>query len=153
MTVDVAQCRAYFIGWVAATTGLAVPPVMSTVMPARAPAGPPPLDHVPPPTWRILPGRYIVAVEVAPTGLPRAPWLPVPAPRVPRSVIAPSPDGSSSNICVPVTVKRLPLVGATNERGYHQRFSPPAALPVPLPYAATLVAPVRSFHELPWSGV
>ena len=59
---------------------------MSTVKPARAPSGPPPLPHQPPPTCRILPGRYIVAVEVAPTGLPSAPWLAMPAGRVPRSV-------------------------------------------------------------------
>ena len=123
ITVEVGQCRAYFIGWVAATTGVAVPPLMSTVRPARAPAGPPPLDQVPPPTWRILPGRYIVAVDVAPTGLPRLPWLPVPAPRVPRIWIEPSPAGSSSNICVPEMLKMLPLVGATKARGYHQRFS------------------------------
>src|SRR5689334_9169157 len=126
MTTEDAQCRPYFIGCVAVTTGVAVPPVMSTVKPARAPAGPPPLAHQPPPTCRILPGRYIVAVEVAPTGLPRSPWLPEPSPRVPRSVIEPAPSsavGSSSDIWVPEMVKTLPLVGATKARGYHQRFS------------------------------
>src|SRR5688572_17393739 len=85
--VEVAQWRWYFIGWVAVMTGLAVPPVISTMKPARAPSGPPPLPHQPPPTCRILPGRYIVAVDVAPTGLPLAPWLAMLLGSVPRSVI------------------------------------------------------------------
>ena len=153
ITVEVGQWRAYFIGAMLVTTGFAVPPVMSTVKPARAPAGPPPLDQVPPPTCMIWPGRYIVAVEVAPTGLPRPPWLADAAGSVPRSVSAPSPDGSSSNICVPLMLKTVPLPGATKARGYHQRFSSgPLPLP-PSPYAAALRAPVSSFQELPSSGV
>src|SRR5688572_22120764 len=101
MTVEVAQWRWYFIGSVGAITGAAVPPgvVRSTVKPARAPAGPPPLAHQPPPTCRILPGRYIVAVDVAPTGLPRLPWLATAGGTAPRRVIAPVPpfpSGSSS---------------------------------------------------------
>jgi hypothetical protein len=102
-TVDVAQCRWCFIGSVASTTGVSVPPVMSTVKPARAPSGPPPLAHQPPPTWRILPGRYMVAVDVAPTGLPSSSWSATSAGRVPRRVTSPSPEGSSSYIWVPVS--------------------------------------------------
>src|SRR3954469_14702575 len=99
------------MGVVAFTTGL-VPPVMSTVKPAREPAGPPPLAHQPPPTWRILPGRYMTAVDVAPTGFPLAPWLAMLLGKVWASVIAPaSPFAfvSRANISVPVIVKILPL--------------------------------------------
>src|SRR5688500_8054126 len=130
---------------------------MSTVNPARAPSGPPPLPHQPPPTCRILPGRYIVAVEVAPTGLPLAPWLEMSVGRVPRSVSWPSPSlppGSSSYICVPVMLNRLPLPGATNARGCHQRFSSaPAWSAPPSPYATELVAPSSVLHPEPSSGV
>src|SRR5688572_18110000 len=121
---------------------------MSTVKPPRAPAVPPPLATPPPPTWRIRPGRYMTAVEVAPSGMPRLPWLAEAAGTVPRRVSVPAPAGLSSYICEPLMLNRLPL-GATHARGYHQRFSSAPRVPETLPYAVLLAAPVSSVQPLP----
>ena len=64
-TVAVLQCRGKVIGAVSVITGAG--PVMSRSVAARLAANRRSRsDEPPPPTFRILPGWYITAVEVAP---------------------------------------------------------------------------------------
>ena len=60
------QCLLEFIGAALDTTGL--PLVTSTIVAALLPIVwvSVKLSNAPPPTWRILPGAYITAVELAP---------------------------------------------------------------------------------------
>lgn len=90
--------RSRRIGATGVTTG--VPDVMSMIA-ADASAGPPmALLSPPPPTCRIRPGAYIMALDVAPPRQPsgRSPWNAMP----------PSPDASSVNIVECETVKTPP---------------------------------------------